>query len=233
MDLDQTMERLIAVVALASLTCAVRAQEAERHLREGNARYREGDMPGAVQAYSKAEGDERAPFNRGNALYRQDSTEAALRSFEQAAAMARTPEAQARAYHNLGNGHMMRKQYQEAVQAYQEALKRVPQDNDTRYNLAYAQKMLAVQQQKQQGGKNNQDNNQEQQDKQDKEQQRKDQLEQQDGQAREQQRKQPDRIDGKDAKRMLDAAQQQEKDVQDKVRKFMQPKPAQPAEKDW
>lgn len=32
---------------------------------------------------------------------------------------------------------------------------------------------------------------------------------------------------------MLDAAQQQEKDVQEKVRQLMLPKPKQPAEKDW
>lgn len=235
------MERLILLTTLAFLSAALQAQQVERHLREGNARYENGDMPGAVQAYSMAEADERGLFNRGNAYYRQDSLADATQAYEQAASMARTPQAQAKAYHNLGNSHMGQKNYQEAVQAYQEALKRIPSDEDTRYNLAYAQKMLAAQQkQQQQQGKNKNDQQQDQQkkDQQKKEQQKKDQ--QQEGKQREQDKRQgdkqeppQDRIDPKDAKRMLDAAQQQEKEVQNKVRKLMQPKPAQPAEKDW
>ena len=230
------MERLILLTTLALLSAALQAQQVERHLREGNARYENGDMPGAVEAYSKAAGDERGLFNRGNAYYRQDSLADATQAYEQAASMARTPQAQAKAYHNLGNSHMGQKNYQEAVQAYQEALKRTPSDEDTRYNLAYAQKMLAAQQkQQQQQGKNKND---QQQDQQEKDQQNKDKQQQgkqqeQDKQHGDKQEQPQDRIDPMDAKRMLDAAQQQEKEVQNKVRKLMQPKPAQPAEKDW
>ncbi|MBP8824509.1 MAG: tetratricopeptide repeat protein [Flavobacteriales bacterium] len=221
------MARLIPLLLLSLLACTALAQQAERNLREGNALYNAGDLPGAVDVYSRAETDERALFNRGNAYYRQDSTAAALHSFEQAASMASTPEAQAKAYHNLGNSHMQQKHFQEAALAYQEALKRVPADSDTRYNLAYAQKMLAAQQQQQQDKDQPQD----------KDQQKQEPKPQQGQQEKNEQGKgkkdQQPRIDPQDAKRMLDAAQQQEKDVQGKVRKLMQPKPSQPAEKDW
>ena len=135
--------------------------------------------------------------------------------------------------------------YQEAANAYKEALKRTPDDDDTRYNLAYAQKKLAQQQQQQQNKDQNKDQkdqdkqkqDQKSKDQQDKDQQKKDDQEKdgqpKDDQDKKQQQQQQERINPQDAKRMLDAAQQQEKDVQDKVRRIMQPKPAAPAEKDW
>ena len=221
-----------------------RAQEADRSIRKGNNDYAKGDLNGAIDAYSHAGEDPRALFNLGNAHYRQDSAAAAQRTFENAASIAKGPQAQARAYHNLGNSWMKQQNFQEAINAYKEALKRSPNDADTRYNLAYAQKKLAQQQQQQQqqqqGGQDNKDQkDQDKQDQKGKDQQDKGQQDkndpQQGDQPKEQQQEQQrqERIDPQDAKRMLDAAQQQEQDVQDKVRQLMQPKPATPPEKDW
>lgn len=241
------MERLIPFLLVMLPLAPLHAQDADRALRKGNAEYRAGRMQAAEQAYSLAEQDERGMFNLGNALFRQDSIADAARSYENAASMAKTPEAQARAYHNLGNTWMKQRNYAEAVNAYKEALKRTPSDWDTRYNLAYAQKMLAreQQQQQQQNGDKNKDQNKDQDGQQNKDQdkeQDKDGQQKQDGQQDQQPPKQDQgdkgkgqeqRIDPQDAKRMLDAAQQQEKDVQEKVRQLMLPKPKQPAEKDW
>lgn len=235
------MERLIASLLLAMAIGGARAQEADRSIRKGNNDYAKGDLNGAIDAYGHAGEDPRALFNLGNAYYRQDSAAAAQRTFENAASIAKGPQAQARAYHNLGNSWMKQQNFQEAVNAYKEALKRSPNDADTRYNLAYAQKKLAQQQQQQQqGGQDNKDQkDQDKQDQKGKDQQDKGQQDkndpQQGDQPKEQQQEQQrqERIDPQDAKRMLDAAQQQEQDVQDKVRQLMQPKPATPPEKDW
>lgn len=234
------MERLIASLLLAMAIGGARAQEADRSIRKGNNDYAKGDLNGAIDAYSHAGEDPRALFNLGNAHYRQDSAAAAQRTFENAASIAKGPQAQARAYHNLGNSWMKQQNFQEAINAYKEALKRSPNDADTRYNLAYAQKKLAQQQQQQQGGQDNKDQkDQDKQDQKGKDQQDKGQQDkndpQQGDQPKEQQQEQQrqERIDPQDAKRMLDAAQQQEQDVQDKVRQLMQPKPATPPEKDW
>ncbi|MBX2984312.1 MAG: tetratricopeptide repeat protein [Flavobacteriales bacterium] len=244
MEQFDAMERLSLILLALATACTLHAQEVDRALRKGNTDYKKGDLEGAIDAYSKAEKDERGMFNLGNAYYRQDSIADALRSYENAASMAKGAEAQARAYHNLGNSWMKQDKYQEAINAYKEALKRVPMDEDTRYNLAFAQKKLAQeqQQQKQKQKDNDKDKDQDKQDKQDKkEEQDKDQDQQDRDQKKneekqdekKQEQKQQERIDPQDAKRMLEAAQQKEQDVQEKVREMMQPKPSKPTEKDW
>lgn len=244
MEKRKTMERLIALTLLLWAGMQAHAQQVDEAIRQGNAAYQKGDNPKAVEEYLKAEGDERALFNMGNAWYREDSLADAQRAFENAIAEASTPERQARAYHNLGNTRMKQGQYQEAITAYKEALKRTPTDEDTRYNLAYAQKMLAQQEQQQQDqgdqdqdqdqGKDDQQGNQEEQQDQDEtgDQQDRD----QDERGKEQQQQPPSQqphINPRDAERMLDAAQQQEQEVQDQVRRMMQPNPTTPPEKDW
>ena len=47
-------------------------------------------------------------------------------------------------YHNLGNSFLAQKRYQEAVDAYKNALRRNPGDNETRENYIYAKKELSV-----------------------------------------------------------------------------------------
>ena len=238
------MARLTFILLALACACGLRAQEVDRSLRKGNSAYEKGDLKNAITDYSGAAKDERGMFNLGNAYYRQDSVALAQRTYENAASMAKGAPAQARAYHNLGNSWMRQGKYQEAVNAYKEALKRTPGDGDTRYNLAYAQKKLAQQQQQQKKDQNkdqkdqgDQKQDQQNKDQQDKDQQKKD-DQQKDGQPKDDQDKkqqppQQQRIDPQDAQRMLDAAQQQEKEVQDKVRRIMQPKPAAPTDKDW
>ena len=227
------MVRLIALSALLTAACSLHAQEADRAIRKGNTALEKGDAAAATRAYEQAIKDERGVFNLGNAWYGQDSLARAQQAYESAAAMAKGDQAQARAYHNLGNAQLRQRKFQEAVNAYKEALKRSPTDADTRYNLAFAQKMLEQQQKQEKGKGKDQDKDQ---DKQQQDQQAKDQQnkEGQDKDKQAQEQPQPkDRIDPQDAKRMLDAAQQQEKNVQDEVRRKLQPKPIAPTDKDW
>jgi tetratricopeptide (TPR) repeat protein len=243
---------------LLTMACAplLHAQEAEHDIRKGNSAFEKGKLQEAADAYSKARTDERGMFNLGNALYRMDSIGPARQSYENAVTMSKDPAARAKAWHNVGNSWMRQKKFEEAINAYKEGLKLAPNDADTRYNLAYAQKMLARQQQ-QQKKQDQQKKDQQKQDQQNKDQQKQDQQKQdqqkQDQQDKDQQKKdqqdkdqqqqgkegdqkkdqQQERINPQDAQRMLDAAEQQEKNVQDKVRRLMQPKPASPPEKDW
>ena len=151
------MARMTLILIAVTCSCGLQAQEVDRSLRKGNSAYEKGDLKDAVTNYSGAAKDERGMFNLGNAYYRQDSTALAQRTYENAASMAKGAPAQARAYHNLGNSWMRQGNYQEAANAYKEALKRTPDDDDTRYNLAYAQKKLAQQQQQQQNKDQNKD----------------------------------------------------------------------------
>lgn len=218
------MKRILPMLVITTAAGPVGAQGVDRAIHEGNKAYKAKDLPAAVQRYGQARSDARGAFNLGNALYRQDSVAAAQRSFEAAGSLSKDPAAQARAFHNLGNSWMRQQKWQEAINAYKQSLKRAPDDDETRYNLAYAQKKLQEEQKK-----DKQDNK----DKQDQQQQqpKPQPQDQQDKQQKEQ--KQPGQIDKEDAQRMLDAMQQQEKSTQEKAREKMRARVRKPIEKDW
>src|SRR5690606_11598804 len=62
--------------------------------------------------------------------------------FKQAATTATEKSEKHKAFHNLGNTYMNEKKYTEAVDAYKNALRNNPNDDETRYNLALAKDML-------------------------------------------------------------------------------------------
>ena len=65
-----------------------------------------------------------------------------MRRYQQAAGVAQSKAEKHKAFHNLGNTFMNAKQYQPAVEAYKNALRNNPTDEETRYNLALAKEML-------------------------------------------------------------------------------------------
>jgi len=168
--------------------------------------------------------------------------------------MAEDPETRSRVYHNMGNSLLEAGQYGPSIEAYKESLRLNPGDMDTKYNLAYAkQKLQEQQQQQQQQQQNQQEKDQQQQDQQqDQEQQQQDQQQpdqqdqqqpdQQDQQQQDQQEQQeqdqqqqaqPLQISREDAERMLNAIQQQENEVKEKVDKKKAAVAKVKTEKDW
>src|SRR5206468_3608466 len=108
-----------------------------------------------------------------------------------------------KAYHNLGNSLLKSKKYPESIDAFKNALKSNPSDNDTRYNLAYAQSMLKEEQQKkqqQQQNKDQKDQDKKKDQKQSQQQEKQDKKEQQKQQQQQAQQKQG--ISKEDAERM-------------------------------
>jgi len=94
-------------------------------------------------------------------------------NLKQTAKYATTKDEKYRAFHNIGNVLMEDKQCKEAAEAFKNALRNNPTDNETRYNYALA-KECAAQQQEQQDQEDKQDENKEdqkdqEQDKEDKE----------------------------------------------------------------
>ena len=125
------------------------------------------------------------------------------------------------------------KQLPQCIEAYKESLRNNPKDDETRYNLALAQKQLKDQQQDQQ----NQDQQQQQQEqKEDKQDQNKDQQEQeqkdQQQQNQQQQQQNKNEMSKENAQQLLNAVMQDEKNVQDKVKKQIQIQ-GKKLEKDW
>ena len=83
-----------------------------------------------------------ASYNLGNAIYRQKQAGEARFSFEKAIKNATSRPEKHQAFHNLGNVYMQEKNYTAAVEAYKNALRNNPNDEETRYNYALAKKML-------------------------------------------------------------------------------------------
>ena len=140
-------------------------------------------------------------------------------------------------YHNMGVLFQAGKDYAQAVEAYKMSLRNNPKDDETRYNLALAQKMLKDQQQNQQNQDQNQDQNKDEQEK--KQDQQKDQNKQND-QKKDDQQQQPPKPEKKDnemskenAEQLLNSVMQDEKDTQDKVKKQQQVIQGGRLEKDW
>ncbi|GAB6395374.1 MAG: VWA domain-containing protein [Bacteroidales bacterium] len=204
------------------------AQKAERkNVREGNKLYSNEKYTESEIAYRKSiEVNPRSiegTYNLGNALYKQEKYPEAAEQYRLLAGQAQkllsdNPANAARlaqTFHNLGNISMKNKEYAQSVEAYKQSLRLNPRDDETRYNLALAQKLLNDQQSQSQ--EQNQNKDQQKQDKKDEQQQP-----QQDDQKenKTQEERQPNEQMSQDnAQQILDAFLQDEKDTQEKVKK--------------
>ena len=249
---------IIGLTGLLGLTVEVQAQASRHQLREGNRRYAKEQYDQAEVAYRKAlerdSSDFRGQYNLANDLYRQEKYDEAARHYGQAlAAKDVTKQQRAQTLHNQGNSYLQAARgseqmqgLQQAVNCYQESLKLDPKNDDTRYNLAYARRLLQQQQQQQQQQQNqqNQNKDQQQQQQQNQQQQQDNQDQQQQNQPQEgqQQQQQPqDRQQQQagqerkkqDAERMLEAVKNNEKQtLRDKARAAQKVR-VRKTEKDW
>lgn len=96
----------------------------------------------------------------GQSAYKNQQYEDAAAIYEQKASTDDSKKKKADNYHNLGNTRMRQKDYQGAVDAYKQALRNNPKDEQTRYNLSEALRELRNQnQQNQKDQQDQQDQN--------------------------------------------------------------------------
>ncbi len=231
--------RWLTVITLSFIIChlafsPVGAQTTDRqYIRQGNKLFRSGDYANAEVSYRKAieknPKNPQAVFNLGNALMAQKKDSAAVMQFDSATKLETNPLRKAKAYHNVGVICQSHKMYGEAIEAYKSALRLNPADDETRYNLVLCKHQQKKQQQNQQ--QNQQGNNDQKKDDQ-KDQQKKDQ--QQEKQDEKKQQEQPKPQMSKDnAEQLLNAAIQNEKQTQDKLKKAQQQPQRSPTQKNW
>lgn len=221
------------------------AQKSYReHLRSGNKLYADSLYDKAEVEYRKAveidpNGSE-ALYNLGNALLRQEKAQEAMDQFTMAAKRATDKKNLAEVHHNMGVICQASKDYANAVEYYKQALRENPTDHETRYNLAVAMKQLQNQQQQQQNEQQNENKEQEKQEQQQQEQQQNQQQQQEEEQQQEQQQQEQERqaqenedeMSKENAEQLLESAMQDEKEVQEKVKKMMQIR-GKKLDKDW
>ncbi len=246
---------LFLFVLLATTGFAQR--QVRQATREGNNLFHKEDFLNAEIQYRKAlevaPNDSLATYNLGNALIRQQQDEKAKESLQQfvnAASAAQKGGNRAlasKAYFNAGDVCMAAQQYQEAVQFFKRSLRNNPLDDEARYNLALAQKLL--QQQQDENQDQNKDDQQQQQQQQDQQQQNQDQQQDQNkdqqqqdppqqDQQQDQQEQQPQQQQGQmskdQAEAILNANNRDEQQTQEKVQQQqMQQMQRRKTSKDW
>lgn len=229
MILEKNMlgKKYIGIFALLLFAAAsASAQKAERdYIRKGNRLFKDSVYVDSEINYRKAlEVNPKstvASYNLANTLMQQNKLKEAMEQYVAASRIEKDKKNLAQIYHNMGVIFHSQKDYAKAVEAYKESLRNNPKDDETRYNLALAQKMLKDQQQNQNNQNQNQDKNQEQQkqDQKQQEQQKQDQQQNQNQQQPPQQDKKDNQMSKENAEQLLNSVMRDEQDVQDKVKK--------------
>jgi len=186
-------------------------RKARKLLRQGNELYQKKQYTDASVAYQKSLGSNsnynKATYNLGNAFYQNNNFKEAIPQYELTAKTAKDKFTKAAAFHNLGNAMLESKNYQGAVDGYKSALRNNPNDDETRYNLAVAQKLLKKEKQ------DNKDDKKDKKDKKDKEDKSKDQnKDKKDGEDKD--KKDDKNKDGKDKDKNKDPKKDEQKDKQ-------------------
>ena len=229
-------QKYIGLFFLLTAAMSLHAQKAERDLiRKGNRMYNDSVYEQAEINYRRAmEVNPKstvAMYNLANTLMQQNKLEEAMEQFAGAARVEKEKPNLAQIYHNMGVIFQSQKDYAKAIEAYKQSLRNNPKDDETRYNLALAQKMLKDQQQNQQN--QDQQNQQKQEEKQDQQQNQQQNQNNDQQQQPPQQQKQDNQMSKENAEQLLNSVMQDEKDVQDKVKKQQQVIKGNRLEKDW
>jgi Ca-activated chloride channel family protein len=239
------------------------AVQAALHLSQGALAIENNEFITGEVAYRKAiaieENKATGSYNLGNAYYKNSKNEEALSRFVDAAKVATTKPQAHQAFHNLGNALMNQKEYSGAVEAYKNALRNNPSDDQSRYNLALAKDLL--EKNPPQEGEDDQDKDQDNQDKKDQQDKNQDQekdpkdnqnpedkkgdeqedkkepqepKDPKDEQAKQQQQQPADgQLSPQQVKNLLESMNNQEKKVQDKINAKKQKGVKIKSEKDW
>jgi Ca-activated chloride channel homolog len=239
------------------------SQTEKMTLRKGNDAYHGGKPVEATNYFSKSLKEKpdyyKANFNLGDALYKtaegisagkiptpnkqmtKDSAanliyDQAAQQFEVVAKSVSNADTIQKAWHNYGNAKLKQKSFEDAILGYKKSLKLNPNDEDTRYNLAYAQRELKKQQDQQKKNDKNKDKNKEQKKDGDKPEDKKDKGDKDKGNNKNDEQKeqsQQPQMSKEQAEKMLNALKNSERKMQSLRKKKGDPGQKIKVEKDW
>lgn len=235
--------KYILSVVFLLLAASASAQKEERdYIRKGNRLFNDSVFVDAEVNFRKAlEVNPKSTvsmYNLGNTLSQQQKFQDAMEQYVSASKIEKDKMKLAQIYHNMGVIFQAGKDYAKAVDAYKMSLRNNPADNETRYNLALAQKMLKDQQQNQQNQDQNKDQNKDEKKEQKQDQNKDQQKDQKKDEKKDQQQppkpeKKDNQMSKENAEQLLNSVMQDEKDVQDKVKKQQKILQGGRLEKDW
>ena len=229
---------VIITYNLSPVTLYADNHQARKYIREGNSFFRQGKQHEATVAYFKAVNadstDARAQYNLATSMFpenwkmvQKEQTDTMVQTLIKAAELEQNPLRRSKAFHNVGTIYQNAKEFKMAIEAYKNALRSNPNDDESRYNLVLCQRQLKNDDQG--GGGGGQDDQQEDKQKQDEQQQQQQDQQKQDQQKQEQQ--EPP-MSKENAEQLLNAAMQEEKKTQEKMQQMQQGQRRQ-IEKNW
>ena len=243
--------KYILILFLFVWAVASQAQNERKFIRQGNKYFEEAMKDTSridtvqfnkaeieyLKALEKKPDDSKWNFNRADALYKQKKFDESAEKFKEIADKTTNKIEKSRALHNLGNSFLMKNKLDESIAAYKDALRSNPKDLETKYNLLYAMNMKKKQQDQKKKDDKNKDKNKDK-DKDKNKDQKKDQdkknQDQQNKDQNKQQQQQQNKISKQDAEQMLQALENNEKKIQDKVKKVQALKAeSRKVDKDW
>lgn len=259
------MDKLITLLIALTIYNISFSQDLERkNLYYGNKAYDEKEFDDAILYYEEALKTSplsfKANYNMANAYFKKGDFQQASDLYSTLIDLAPTAFDRSKVYHNLGNAQFMNQKLDDAIESYKEALKINPNDEDSRYNLAYALLLKNQQQEQEQNeneNENNENSNENENGKNDQNPQEGDEKNQDknddpkesdekndeneknsdgnngDEKTDKQKAAQQNKISKEQAKRILDAALKKEKEVQKKLEKYKQVGTGESSKKDW
>ena len=218
--------KYILLFCLLLFSIGAVAQKNERiNIRKGNKAFDNKSYVKSETYYRKAlDANKKSSismYNLGNTLSMQKKYNDAMKMYQSAAKIEKDKSRLAQIYHNMGVLLMANKDYENAIKGFSTSLFNNPNDEETRYNLALAQKLLKKQKKDQNKNKNNKNKNKDKnkqnkdKNKQDKNKQNKDQNKQN----QQQQKQNQNKMSKQNADQLLNAVMQQEKGTQEKMKK--------------
>ena len=249
------MKKIIyLLLSLISFLGFSQHKEKDFNLPKGNELYNDKNYVDAEAEYrisqSKFRKKSNSSYNLGAAIYKQNYSGEAKLQFARAVSESKTKAEKKQAFDGLANTLMDEKDYTNAVEAYKNALRNDPADDETRYNYALAKKMLKDNPPKKDDDKNKNKDKNKKEDKKDKPEPKKDENKDKGDNKDKNQDKKPgdkdkDKGDGEQPKpqpsgankqrieNLLDAVNNEEKKVQDKVNAQKVKAKTTKNEKDW
>lgn len=235
----------LIILSLCIYALTTSAQNDRDYIRRGNRLMRDTveiqkQSEKAIIQYRKAvdhnPNNPIAHYNLACAQLRKGNPQEAINEFQKAARLEKDPKRLSDIFHNMGLILYLDKQYDKAVAAYRECLRRDPDNNESRYNYLMAMYMLKKNHPQQDQQKQDKDNKQQQQDKNQKDRQKQQQPKQdKDKQNPEDQKPKPrpDQMSRENAEQLLKAVMQNEKNTQQKVQRSQQNRPERHLHKQW
>jgi Ca-activated chloride channel family protein len=136
------MKTVLSILILFFIGINLPAQPVNQSIKTGNDLYRKMKYDEAATYYSKAiklePANYSAKFNLGNTLYRQGKEEDAISTLSLITVDVRETGMRSKAYYNKGVVLTSQKKLEESIEAYKNALRQQPNDQEARENLQKA-----------------------------------------------------------------------------------------------